>query len=80
MATEPPAVSLKAVEAGSGRKAYVRRWRKSTKRPQVLTTPAGSLQPREVGPAAALPRDAGSRQLGWEPFVLRGGPPKTSSL
>lgn len=38
---------------------------------RVLTTPIGSGQHREVRPAAALLRDAGSRQLGWEPFVLR---------
>lgn len=39
---------------------------------QVFTTPTdGSPVQREVGPAAALLQEAGSRQLGWEPFVLR---------
>lgn len=66
MATQPAAVALQTAEAGSGRRADRRWWGGS----QVLATPRVPAQ-REARPAAAVLQDAGSRQLGWEPFVLR---------
>lgn len=58
------------------RRANVRRWeevgRKSPRGPSAGPHHTrGSPVQGEVGPAAALLQEAGSRQLGWEPFVLR---------
>lgn len=69
METKPLAVALKTeLMLGGGRK-----WGGSPpKRPR--SGPHHSRRSpaqREVGPAAALLQETGSRQLGWEPFVLR---------
>lgn len=67
MATKPPAVALnREVGGGSGEEVHPGGWA------QVLTTPTRLPAKREVGPAAALLREAGSRQLGWEAFEVAG--------